>query len=43
MTAAEAIWRDEVAIDIAADPAAVWALVSDVRRMGEWSPVCRRV
>lgn len=37
------IWQDETSIDIAADPASVWALVSDVARMGEWSPVCRRV
>src|SRR5688572_17347317 len=37
------IWQDEADIDIAADPATVWMLVSDVARMGEWSPVCRRV
>ena len=24
-------------------PAAVWRVVSDVRRTGEWSPECRRV
>ena len=30
-------------IDVAAPPAAVWAVVSDVRRTGEWSPECRRV
>ncbi len=30
-------------VDIAADPEAVWRAVSDVRRMGEWSPECRRV
>lgn len=28
----------EHAIEIAATPAQVWALVSDVRRMAEWSP-----
>lgn len=28
-------------IEIAAAPAAVYALVSDVTRTGEWSPVCR--
>jgi hypothetical protein len=28
-------------IDINADPAAVYAVVSDVTRTGEWSPVCR--
>ena len=32
-----------VTIDIAATPAEVWKLVSDVRRMGEWSPECRKV
>lgn len=30
-------------IDVAASPAAVWSIVSDVRRTGEWSPECRRV
>jgi hypothetical protein len=30
-------------IDVAASPAAVWSVVSDVRRTGEWSPECRRV
>lgn len=28
----------ERSIDIAAEPAAVWALVSDITRMGDWSP-----
>lgn len=42
-TDADAIWQDEAAIEIAADPASVWVLVSDVARVGEWSPVCRRV
>ena len=32
-----------VSIDIAAPPAEVWKLVSDVGRMGEWSPECRKV
>src|SRR5688500_7377160 len=36
-------WKDSAAIEIAADAATVWALVSDVARMSEWSPVCRRV
>jgi hypothetical protein len=31
------------AIDIAASPPAVWAVVSDLGRTGEWSPECRRV
>ncbi|MFC5679388.1 SRPBCC family protein [Aeromicrobium endophyticum] len=30
-------------IEIAAPPAAVWAIVSDLRRMGEWSPQCVRM
>jgi hypothetical protein len=30
-------------IDIAARPADVWAVVSDLRRTGEWSPECSRV
>jgi hypothetical protein len=30
-------------IDIAAPPSAVWALVSDLARTGEWSPECHRV
>lgn len=29
-------------LDIAAPPKVVWALVSDVRRTGEWSPECVR-
>ncbi len=29
-----------VSRDIAADPAAVYAAISDVTRMGEWSPEC---
>ncbi|MEI2776628.1 MAG: SRPBCC family protein [Tetrasphaera sp.] len=30
-------------IEIAAPAEAVWAVVSDVRRTGEWSPECRKV
>lgn len=30
-------------VEIAAPPAKVWALVSDLRRMGEWSPQCTRM
>jgi uncharacterized protein YndB with AHSA1/START domain len=30
-------------IDIDADPAAVWQVVSDLKRMGEWSPQCRKM
>lgn len=33
---------DEVTIDVAAPPQRVWSLVSDVTRMGEWSPICTR-
>lgn len=29
--------------EIAAPPRAVWQVISDVRRTGEWSPECRRV
>ena len=34
--------HDEVSIDIAATPETVYALVSDITRMGEWSPECVR-
>jgi uncharacterized protein YndB with AHSA1/START domain len=33
----------EATIDVDAAPAEVWAVVSDLRRMGEWSPECRRM
>lgn len=36
------IARDEVSIEIAAAPDAVYALISDITRMGEWSPECIR-
>ena len=32
--------HDEVSIDVAASPDQVYALVSDIARMGEWSPEC---
>ncbi|MGH9009590.1 MAG: SRPBCC family protein [Acidimicrobiia bacterium] len=32
-----------VSADIAADPEAVWRLISDLSRMGEWSPECTGV
>jgi hypothetical protein len=32
-----------VSVDIMAEPAAVWQVVSDVARTGEWSPECRKV
>lgn len=31
----------QASIDIDAPPAKVWALISDLRRMPEWSPQCR--
>ena len=34
--------HDSVSTEIAATPEAVYALVSDITRMGEWSPECRR-
>lgn len=34
--------HDAVSIDIAAPPDEVYALVSDITRMGEWSPECIR-
>ena len=34
--------KDEVTIDVSAPPERVYALISDVTRMGEWSPECRR-
>lgn len=34
--------KDEVTIDVAAPPERVWSLISDVTRMGEWSPICTR-
>jgi Polyketide cyclase / dehydrase and lipid transport len=33
--------QDSVSIDIGASPEEVYALVSDITRMGEWSPECR--
>jgi uncharacterized protein YndB with AHSA1/START domain len=34
--------NDSVSIDIAAPPERVYELVSDITRMGEWSPECYR-
>ena len=34
--------HDEVSIDISASPERVYGLVSDITRMGEWSPECIR-
>ncbi|MFE5700237.1 SRPBCC family protein [Rhodococcus koreensis] len=33
----------EASIDIDASPQDVWAVVSDLKRMGEWSPQCRKM
>lgn len=33
----------EDSVDIDAPTSAVWAVVSDLKRMGEWSPQCRRM
>lgn len=33
----------ESTIEIDASPEEVWAVVSDLKRMGEWSPQCRRM
>jgi uncharacterized protein YndB with AHSA1/START domain len=33
---------DEVTVHVAASPEDVWDMVSDVTRMGEWSPECFR-
>jgi uncharacterized protein YndB with AHSA1/START domain len=35
--------QGEVGIHIDAPPSAVWALLADVERMGEWSPECYQV
>jgi uncharacterized protein YndB with AHSA1/START domain len=36
------IAHDEVSIEIAATPETVYGLVSDITRMGDWSPECVR-
>lgn len=33
----------EATIEIAASPEQVWRVVSDLKRMGEWSPQCRKM
>ncbi|GAA3027227.1 SRPBCC family protein [Gordonia defluvii] len=40
---AEATELLEASLTIDATPEAVWAVVSDLRRMGEWSPQCRKM
>ena len=34
--------EDRISAFVAADPMTVWELVSDITRMGQWSPECRR-
>jgi uncharacterized protein YndB with AHSA1/START domain len=34
--------KSSASIEINAAPEAVWQLVADITRMGEWSPECRR-
>ena len=41
--AVDAVRPLAAAAEIAAPPRAVWQVVSDVRRTGQWSPECRRV
>ncbi len=36
------LWSDEATAEIAAPPESVWALLSNIELMGDWSPVCRR-
>ena len=36
------IAHDDVSIEIASTPEKIWALISDITRMGEWSPECIR-
>ncbi|WP_026919118.1 SRPBCC family protein [Gordonia shandongensis] len=38
---AEPLIEDSIEID--ATPEKVWAIVSDLRRMGEWSPQCKKM
>lgn len=33
----------ELSIDVDAPPERVWEIVSDLKRMGEWSPQCRKM
>ena len=41
-TVVSAYYQGETRIQVACSPAEVYALVSDVTRMGEWSPECYR-
>ncbi|MCF8603135.1 SRPBCC family protein [Gordonia sp. HY442] len=33
----------EDSIDVTASPEAVWSVISDLKRMGEWSPQCKKM
>ncbi|MGB6127103.1 MAG: SRPBCC family protein, partial [Gordonia sp. (in: high G+C Gram-positive bacteria)] len=33
----------EDSVEIAATPEQVWSVISDLRRMGEWSPQCKKM
>ena len=33
----------EASIDVEATPEQVWKVVSDLKRMGEWSPQCKKM
>lgn len=33
----------EATVEIAASPERVWSVISDLQRMGEWSPQCRKM
>ncbi|MFG1709675.1 SRPBCC family protein [Nonomuraea sp. M3C6] len=34
--------HESVHLHIKAAPQAIWSLIADITRMGEWSPICRR-
>ncbi len=36
------LWQDQAVAEVSAPLSTVWALVSDVQLMGDWSPVCKR-
>jgi uncharacterized protein YndB with AHSA1/START domain len=36
-------WEGETAVDVAASPSQVWAVLSDPTRVGEWSHECQSV
>lgn len=38
----DVLWTGEASLEIAASPQELWGMLSDVTRMGEWSPICHR-